>query len=188
MGESSVVRVISGSARGLRLRVPKGNKTRPTADRVKETIFNLLTGIVPGASVLDLFAGSGALGIEALSRGARWATFFERDREALTLIRDNLVRSKLVERATLICATVPSKRPVDSPAIPFDLVFLDPPYEQNLVTPTLCWLEQSGVLSPGARIVVEHSAKEEMPSILQNLKPSRQKHFKETTVTLLEHT
>jgi 16S rRNA (guanine966-N2)-methyltransferase len=121
------VRVVAGSARGRRLTTPAGQATRPTADRVREATFNALgsLGVVEGATVLDLFAGSGALGIEALSRGAAAATFVDHDAEALAAVRANLDVTGLAERATVVRGD--AERWLAG-AGRFDLALLDPPY------------------------------------------------------------
>jgi len=118
------VRVIAGIAKGRRLAAPPGSATRPTADRVKEALFSSLLPILGGASVLDLYAGSGALGIEALSRGAAHCTFIERDRTALRTLRDNLDALDLNDRARV----VPGDAMVLCRGIEADLVLADPPY------------------------------------------------------------
>ncbi|MFM7534785.1 MAG: 16S rRNA (guanine(966)-N(2))-methyltransferase RsmD [Acidimicrobiales bacterium] len=122
------MRVVAGTARGRQLLAPSGRDTRPTADRVREAVFNALhsRGLVEGARVLDLFAGSGALGIEALSRGAASATFVERSREALRCVRANLDATGLAERATVVDADANAflRNGTDR----FDLALLDPPY------------------------------------------------------------
>ena len=122
------MRVVAGSARGRTLQAPPGRDTRPTADRVREAIFNALgsLGAVEGARVVDLFAGSGALGIEALSRGAAWCTFVERDRAARAAITANLAATGLAARATVVAADVMAW--LARGAGPFDLALADPPY------------------------------------------------------------
>jgi 16S rRNA (guanine966-N2)-methyltransferase len=125
------MRVVAGTARGRRLEAPAGRDTRPTSDRVREAVFNALgsLGAVEGAEVLDLFAGTGALGIEALSRGAASCTFVERDRAARGLIERNLAGTGLADRATV--RSEPAERYVDGAVAAghsFDLALLDPPY------------------------------------------------------------
>lgn len=122
------MRVVSGTARGRRLAVPGGDRTRPTADRVREAIFNSLhsLGVVVDAAVLDPFAGSGALGIEALSRGAASCTFVEQDRAALTVIRDNIEMLGFGDRARVVAG---DGRSFLASAGGFDLLLLDPPYD-----------------------------------------------------------
>jgi 16S rRNA (guanine966-N2)-methyltransferase len=122
------MRVVAGTAGGRRLVAPPGRSTRPTSDRTREAVFNALgsQGVVEGASVADLFAGSGALGIEALSRGAASAVFVEHDRRALEVIRSNLAATGLADAATVVAADV--ERWLAADRGPFDLVLADPPY------------------------------------------------------------
>ena len=122
------MRVVSGTARGLRLIAPAGNSTRPTPDRVREAVFNALysLGGVQGATVLDLFAGTGAMGIEALSRGAERAVFVESSREAVAALRENLQTTGLADRADVVTGDV--ERYLDSAPGRFDVVLVDPPY------------------------------------------------------------
>lgn len=120
------MRIISGTARGARLKTPKGLTTRPTLDRVREAMFSKIIGLIPEASVLDLFAGSGALGIEALSRGATKATFVEVSKEALAVIRDNLEKVKLRDRANVVPSAVDPFLKNERGS--FDVIFADPPY------------------------------------------------------------
>ncbi|HUQ39761.1 MAG TPA: 16S rRNA (guanine(966)-N(2))-methyltransferase RsmD [Acidimicrobiales bacterium] len=121
------MRIVGGEASGRKLRAPTGRTTRPTSDQVREAIFNILYGLqdIEGADVVDLFAGSGALGIEALSRGAAHATFVESDHHALTAIRDNLESTGMADRATVVRSDV-LRWVADAPA--FAVAFVDPPY------------------------------------------------------------
>jgi 16S rRNA (guanine966-N2)-methyltransferase len=147
------LRIIGGTWRGRRLRFPPSPEIRPTPDRVRETLFNWLARRVPGARCLDLFAGSGALGLEALSRGAAHATFVERDPAAAREIRARLAEwhahDALVEHAD---ARSFLER---TPAAPFDIVFLDPPFASTLLDETAARLEQGGWLSKDALVYIE---------------------------------
>ena len=152
------LRIIAGELRGRRLAAVPGVSTRPTADRTRESIFNILGPAVRGVPVLDLFAGTGAYGIEALSRGATAAVFVEIGRPALKVLAANLAACRLDARARVIrwdagrnlnCLREGGAR--------FRLVFMDPPYHANLVAPALRHLESARCLAPGARIVVEHA-------------------------------
>lgn len=124
------MRVVGGSARGRRLQAPPGRSVRPTSDRVREAIFDILSslGAVEGASVVDLFAGSGALGIEALSRGANAATFIERDPKAVASVRANLAATGTADRAEVVGADVVAWLEGPGAARRFDLALCDPPY------------------------------------------------------------
>ena len=158
------MRVIGGSERGRRLQVPKGRDVRPTPDRVRETLFNWLQGEVAGAAVLDLFAGSGALGIEALSRGAAVATFVEGARPALSALEANLAPFSDGDRAEVVrtSAWPYLDRP---PARRYHLVFLDPPYGRGWAARAARRLEAGGWLAPGAAIYVETGADEPAPKV-----------------------
>ena len=159
------MRVIGGTARGRRLRVPRGKAVRPTADRVRETLFNWLQGELEGAVVLDLFAGSGALGIEALSRGAGHATFVEQSRAAAAVLREN-VEAVFGEdpriRRIQSSAWGVLERPPDRA---FDLVFLDPPFGHHWADRAARALEEGAWLAPGARIYVEAGVDEGPPQV-----------------------
>ncbi|MFM7270085.1 MAG: 16S rRNA (guanine(966)-N(2))-methyltransferase RsmD [Actinomycetes bacterium] len=150
-------RVIAGEFGGLRLTVPRGTRTRPTADRVKESVFAALGARVVDAVVLDLYAGSGALGIEALSRGAARAVAVDRDAAAQAAIRTNRDRARLGDRLTLRARTVAAYLAEVAADGPFDLVFADPPYDtpDAVVAAHLEALGAPGVLAPGAAVVLE---------------------------------
>jgi 16S rRNA (guanine(966)-N(2))-methyltransferase RsmD len=158
------VRVIAGTARGRRLATPKGSRVRPTADRVKEALFNILastTGGLGGYRVLDLCAGTGNLGIEALSRGAAAAVFVDSSRESAAVIRKNLELTGFADRSrVLVQDALTALRVMEGSEQPFDLVFLDPPYEQEILPPLLVRLGGSPLLVETATVVVEFSARE----------------------------
>jgi len=152
------LRVISGSAGGLHLQSPKRHALRPTQDRIRQVIFSSLAPFIPGARVLDLYAGTGALGIEALSRGAASATFVEQDREAVQCIRDNLAHCHL--QGDVRQADVATYLAAPAPELKFDLIFADPPYIKQRGTldhdPLLGLL--IGYISPTGHFVWEHYA------------------------------
>lgn len=181
-----MVRVISGSARGVRLAVPKGEKTRPTADRVKEALFNMIGNRTVDAVVLDLYAGTGSLGIEALSRGAARALFIEADRRCAGIVRENLRRAKLEERGEVLAARVPLLPPVSRRLEQYDLIFMDPPYERGEVARALHWIEQEGLCAPGGLVAVERGVKEEIPSGLTKLVLLTERAYGESVIALLE--
>ncbi len=124
------MRVIAGKCRSLQLKTPKGSNTRPTLDRIKETLFNIIQSSIPGAVVADIFAGSGALGIEALSRGASRSFFIDNDPEALKCIEDNLVFTKLISSSVILKGDVFANLDRIS-ADHLDIIFIDPPYEKG---------------------------------------------------------
>ena len=148
------MRVVSGTARGMSLTTLEGLDTRPTTDRVKESIFNIIQFEIYGKRVLDLFAGSGALGIEALSRGAAHATFVDANRAACEVVRKNLAHTRLQDSATVLQTTYDGF--LQSAKTPFDLVLLDPPYASDFAAEALKLLQQRGLLNADAVVVVEH--------------------------------
>jgi 16S rRNA (guanine966-N2)-methyltransferase len=180
-------RVIAGTARGIRLRAP-GEGTRPLSDRVKEALFGILGPDLPGAAVLDLFAGSGAAGIEALSRGAVRAVFVEHDRVAAAVIAENLRRTGLEDAARVVRAKVGTylARPAEGDA-PFDLVIVDPPYADQ--AELLRALERLGdparpvLLAPGSTVVAKHFWRDAPPARIGLLASVRARRFGETALS-----
>jgi 16S rRNA (guanine966-N2)-methyltransferase len=177
------MRVIAGSARGLRLDAPRDRKTRPITDRVKETLFGILGERVVDAKVLDLYAGSGAIGIEALSRGAAHATFVERSRDAVKAIRDNLRRTRLEDVAEVHDVEVARFLSGTDAGGPYALAVLDPPYEERAILAPLERLVP--LLAPGATVVVKHFWRTAVP-VPEGLLPWRERRFGETALTFLE--
>ncbi len=147
------MRVIAGICRSLPLVTPEGDDTRPTTDRIKETLFNMIQGEIPDCVFYDFFSGSGAIGIEALSRGAKHAYFVENNKKALECIKKNLNFTKLTEQATVVSRDVLG-------AIPFldekaDIIFMDPPYQLEIEASVMQMLKQSGCLKENTLIIVE---------------------------------
>jgi 16S rRNA (guanine966-N2)-methyltransferase len=179
--------VVAGSARGRRLVVPRGVHTRPTTGRVKEAVFSALDarGRVVGAAVLDLFAGSGSLAIEALSRGAARATLVDRDREALAAIAANLRATGFDDRATVERRAVTVVLRAAPTGAPFDLVFVDPPYDvaPDTLTAVLRALVTGAWLAPDATVVVEHGRD---PGPVPGLRCTWSRAFGGTLVVFLE--
>ena len=161
---SRVLRIIGGRHRGRRLRFPAGVDIRPTPDRVRETLFNWLQPRIADARVLDLFAGSGALGLEALSRGAAQVTFIEKDRRA-ALALEALTREWQESAASIVCADALAWLAMPAEAAPFDIVFLDPPYDAQLLSAVAAALVKSGRLALDARVYLERRARDEMPAL-----------------------
>lgn len=155
------VRVIAGSARGIMLKQPPGRATRPTSGRLREALFSMLEAAGADFSeVLDLYAGTGALGIEALSRGEGRGTFVEADPRVAALLRENLERAGLSERARVVTARVGRWRP--APETAYTLVMADPPYDDATAWGAIAETIR-GVLAPHAYVVVEHAARLEAP-------------------------
>ena len=152
------MRVIAGRARRLNLVTVPGPDTRPTTDRIKETLFNILQPEIPGCRFLDLFAGSGAVGIEALSRGAEETVFVEKDPRAVRCIRENLRTTRLEKEARVLdCTAASALTRLEREGRPFDVIFMDPPYNQDWEKQVLYSLSQSVLANTDTLIVVEAS-------------------------------
>lgn len=153
------MRVIAGKARSLRLKTIEGDSTRPTTDRIKETLFNMLGNSVSGSDFLDLFSGSGAIGIEALSRGANSAVFIENNMAAVRCIRDNLTFTRLLADATVMCEDVMTAvSKLNSNGKRFDIVFMDPPYNHEFEKNLLIKISQTDIIDEDTLIIVEASS------------------------------
>lgn len=151
------MRVIAGRCRSMPLRTLPGRDTRPTTDRIKETLFNILAPDIPGCRFLDLFAGSGGIGIEALSRGAAHAVFVDQSRKAASVIRENLAFTKLLADAEVLVMSAESAiRHLDGEK-PFDVIFMDPPYLQGLERDALLAMSSAGFVTENTLIVIEAS-------------------------------
>lgn len=147
------MRVISGSARGLKLTAPDGLDTRPTTDRVKESVFNIISRYLPVDSVLDLFAGSGALGIEALSRACKRAVFVESNHSALNVIKRNTEAARVHDRCEVVQGDASAY--IANTTEKFDIIFLDPPYSTGLLSKALADIHKRGRLAENGIIVAE---------------------------------
>ncbi|MGN0414342.1 MAG: 16S rRNA (guanine(966)-N(2))-methyltransferase RsmD [Agathobacter sp.] len=151
------MRIIAGTARSLPLKTIEGPDTRPTTDRIKETLFNILQNDIPNAYFLDLFSGSGQIGLEALSRGAAYSVFIENNRKAAKCIEDNIAFTKFTKSSRLLTTDVITGMMSLEGKYTFDLIFMDPPYRQGLEKNVLMYLSRSSLLKPDSRIIVEAS-------------------------------
>ncbi|KAF0219852.1 MAG: hypothetical protein FD174_1576 [Geobacteraceae bacterium] len=160
--------MISGEARGRRLLTPKGFRIRPTADRIKESLFNILTGLrgqFTGCRALDIFAGTGNLGIEAISRGAALAVFIDSHRESAALVTKNLQQLGFADRGRVVAGEALSAlRSLEKKEEPFELVFLDPPYGQGFAEKVLGYMSTSALVNESSIVVAEFSARETLPT------------------------
>lgn len=179
-----ILRVISGSAKGHKLKTKEGNSTRPTTDRVKESLFNIIAGYLEDALVLDIYAGTGSLGIEALSRGAKEAVFVDQSRECAGIIRDNLVHTKLLEKSQIINSDVRSAvLKLSDAGRKFDLIFMDPPYRKNFVEETLNYLANSDIIIDNGLIVAEHEETDKVPEQVGEIKLFRSQKYGKTILS-----
>ena len=149
------MRIIAGTARSLPLKTIDGLDTRPTTDRIKETLFNMIQQDVPDCYFLDLFAGSGQIGLEAVSRGAAKAFFIENAKNAAACIQDNIRFTKFEDACTLLQTDVISGLHTLEGKYRFDLIFMDPPYKKELEKEVLTFLSHSSLVKPSAKIIVE---------------------------------
>jgi 16S rRNA (guanine966-N2)-methyltransferase len=181
------MRIIGGHDRGRHLRAPRGLGTRPTADRVRVTLFDVLGPAIAGARVLDLFAGTGAVGIEALSRGAARVVFVEKDQAALRALRANLATLGASRAAARVMAGDVLRVLGDLPMHeePFDLVFIDPPYATALAGRALAAVAAARVSRPGGEVVVQHSTRDTLPMVDGFAEHRRGRRFGDTALTFL---
>ena len=180
------MRIITGSAKGTKLKAPSGFDTRPTADRVKESIFNILSDIVVDARVLDIFAGTGNLGLEALSRGGKTAVFVDNSNDSIAIIKENAQHTKLALHTEIYKNDV--LRSLDRLAQEgrsFDLLFCDPPYKQGYVQAVLEKLNKHPIMALGGVVVIEHSRHEKIADEWEHLQLKRTERYGATLVSFL---
>lgn len=182
------MRVISGSARGRSLKAVPGMGTRPTTDKVKEAIFSMIGPYFDGEYVLDLFAGTGGLGIEALSRGAESAIFVDMDPKSIEVIKQNLKTVKLESQAEVYRNdAMRAIKALEKRAKGFDLIFLDPPYKMTNVDEMMLDLAQRGLVQEDATVMVEHDASHTYPEQIGDFRQIRVANYGETTVTIYRY-
>lgn len=184
------MRIISGTAKGRTLFGPKTNQKisniRPALDKVKQAVFNILFDVTD-LNILDLFAGTGSVGLEAISRGAKQCVFIDDGKEALEIIRKNIDLCRFQSQSIILKRKIPEKiDDVFEKFGPFDLIFVDPPYDQNLVNPSLKKIAQHTQLSPHALIVVEHSPRESISEI-EGLQKSDSRKYGQTMISFLKN-
>ena len=176
------MRVITGKARGITLKTPDGLQTRPTTDRVKEALFSVIQFDIPGANVLDLFGGTGQLGIEALSRGAKQAVFIDESDKACRLIRENLKRTKLEQQGSVLRSDYMAYLARCNEK--FNLIFLDPPYAEVFLENALKRITEIDILQSGGIIVTERPLGKELFFEFQGYTRSKDYKYGNTLVTL----
>ena len=180
------MRIITGTSKGRRLATPKGRSLRPTSDRVKESIFNILGEEIEGKVLLDLYAGTGNLGIEALSRGAKRVIFVEKGREALRLIQRNLFQCGLQGRSEILPKDAHRAIGVlKERGESFDLILMDPPYEKGLIQKTLLKLNAYRIYQEDSVLVIEHNRREPLPDIIYGWNLIRQRRVGDTIISFL---
>ncbi len=183
-----MMRIITGKAKGIRLKTLEGDATRPTAERVKEAIFSMIQFDVEGRRVLDLFAGSGQLALEAVSRGAASAVLVDKSRDAVRIIEENIKKTKLEAACTVRQADCLDflRR---AKGTQFDLIFLDPPYASGLYAPILKALWENGMIKPHSMVICESDFEELFqtePSLTECYTIKKQSKYSKTVISILE--
>ena len=179
------MRIIAGISRGRKLVSLKDSSIRPTGDRVKEALFSMIDAHLPGSRVLDLFAGTGSLGLEALSRGAEFATFVESSRKSLEVLNKNIkltefqAQSEVIHQDALIAAAAFGKS-----GRVFDIIFVDPPYMENLYEKVLSSIGNYGIIRNGGLVVVEHPAAMAINEAKVRFTPVRSKRYGNTAISI----
>ena len=185
LSKVSPLRIISGTARGVSLKTSKVSFLRPTTDRVRSAIFSILESkqVLLGAQVLDLYAGTGSLGIESLSRGAKFSYFVEKDRKLSELVKENASKAGFEDNATVINSPVDSA--LDSLNGPFDLIFMDPPYQiADQIAGNVSKIIERNLLSHNGSIVIEHSTKSELNITENMLDQTMERKYGDTTISI----
>lgn len=177
------VRVISGSARGLKLNTPGDDRVRPTTDRVKESMFNIIQDWVYDSQVLDLFAGSGALGIEALSRGASQAVFCDNSLDSIKIIKSNIEKARVADRSQIVSGDFKRcLRDMEAKNQSFDMIFVDPPYYEGLFEEVLDTISSCKILKKDGMVIVERDAKKPIGQV-EGLEVYKEKKYGITMLT-----
>jgi len=179
------MKILTGNLKGLILKSPKG-KLRSTQDKVRKAIFDVLRNVISGANFLELFAGSGSVGIEALSCGAGFVCFVENDGEACGLLRDNLAKARLTNYAIKPIDAFAALEQFSKEKKSFDIIFLDPPYYQELAKKILLSLSAYDILKPSGLVIIQHFKKDVIPEITGSLKIFKQKIYGDTVVSFYQ--
>lgn len=169
------MRIITGAYKGRRLYTPADDKIRPTTDKVKEALFSILTGEVYGSNVLDLFAGTGSLGLEALSRGARHCWFGDNSRESLRLLKENIAHCQASDKATVLAGDF--RKVLGQLQEKMDIILLDPPYNQDMLPVCFEQIQACDVLAEGGIVIAEHRREEILPEQVGNLEKVKERAY-----------
>ncbi|WP_462409164.1 16S rRNA (guanine(966)-N(2))-methyltransferase RsmD [Neobacillus sp. Marseille-QA0830] len=182
------MRVVAGICKGRPLKAVPGNTTRPTTDKVKEAIFNMIGPYFEGGMGLDLFAGSGGLGIEALSRGLERVIFIDRDAKAISIIHENIKNCRFEEKAEVFRNDADRAiKAIIKRDIRFDFVFLDPPYKRQQLVQLMEKMAEQNLVNPNGIIVCEHGTDVKLPEIVESFTQIKQEQYGITAVTIFSH-
>ena len=178
------MRIISGDKKGFKLKAPKGMDTRPTEDRVKESLFNILGTINGDSIVLDLFSGSGSIGIEFLSRGAKFAYFIDNSHLSISTIKENISHTKFEEKSKIIKGdSIKIIKFLDRENIKFDYVYIDPPYGKNLIEKALESISKIDILNNNSLLILEHDKKKSFPETMYKFKKVDMRNYGHKVLT-----
>lgn len=178
------MRVISGKARGLKLNTPKNQDVRPTTDRVKESLFNIINSYIIDSKILDLFAGSGSLGIECLSRGASKCIFVDISKESIDLVKSNVKKARVENESIIINADFKDAvKKLQVQKEKFDVIFMDPPYYKDMFVSALEGIDNADLLDEDGIIIIEHDTKDTFPNNIGRLEKDKSKKYGSTTLT-----
>lgn len=179
------LRIIGGQFRGKKIKHPETEAVRPTKDRIREAVFNMIAGYVPGAKVLDLFAGSGAFGLESLSRGAERAVFVEQDSLCSSVLEGNIESLRVGDKTSIIREdTFKAIELLDKDKEGFDLVFSDPPYNMGMAKKTLIMINHYDILNPSGLLIIEHHEAESIPDSSGDVSLFKQKTYKDISISV----
>ncbi len=179
------MRIIAGEFKGRRLKTPDDMRVRPTSDKVKEAVFSMISPYLYDSAAADLFAGTGNLGLEAISRGARRVYFSDKDRRSVSLVRQNVAHCRAEDRAVVLWADY--KDALRRLEEPLDIVFLDPPYDSDFLEDALKRIESEGVLNEGGIVVAEHASGASLPEVLGKLTKIKSKRYGKIGISLYEN-
>ena len=175
-----IIRIIAGKNKGCRLKTKEGLTTRPTLDRIRENVFNIIRDKLPGSNILDLFAGSGAIGLECLSRGAASAVFIEKDREAFHILKENVAKTR--QEAASRCFNKSYEAYLKGCRERFDLIYADPPYGLDAYGDCLEAVGRQGLLAEGGLLVLESHKGKDLPLEMEQLQCAREIRYGNTKI------
>ncbi|MGD2279305.1 MAG: 16S rRNA (guanine(966)-N(2))-methyltransferase RsmD [Candidatus Omnitrophota bacterium] len=179
------MRIIAGEFKGRKIKSPRSETVRPTKDRIRESVFNIIAQHVPGSCVLDLFAGSGAYGLEAISRGAKKAVFVEKGKEANRAIKENIELLDAAERSELLNQDVfDSLEALNKDKERFGLIFADPPYGKGMAKKTLIMINQYDILLASGLFIIEHNSEERLPQSEESVTALKEKTYGNITISI----
>lgn len=176
-------RIIGGSKKKMILKVPEGGLVRPTTDRIKENVFNIINADIAGSLFLDLFAGSGQIGLESLSRGAYYCVFIEKDSRACSILRENIVKTGFKSYCLIKTDAMAFIHKCD---IKFDLIYIDPPYNYDCYQKLIDGIIDANLLNDSGKIIIEHARNIEINDICDILEKNKEARYGNTVITVLK--